>query len=388
MRIVGVEVTTVSVPCLRPVRWRYGTMAGVTSALVSIRTDAGIEGFGEAPGEPSIGIIRETIDLLAPALVGEDPLELRRLMERTRSRGAAHFPFVSNVVLAAFEMALWDICGKALDAPVHQLFGGLTTRSVPFYWHVNSVDGSEEEAVRHAKEGLAQGFTTLYMKGSDDARRDLELMLALRREAGPDIALRLDPNEGWNYRDCLKNEGLLHEVGLEFLEQPFTMRALRQARELRRRLGVPVAANQSAWFLPDVHDVLDAEAADVVVTGLHQAGGLLNLDAANAICGIFGVPLVRHSLCDLGVATAAALQLLGTWNPAEVAHQTHLTLVEHDLLAERLIFAGGCLEVPAGPGIGVELDGAAVERYAKQFRDEGEYASYHHHEQDYSSRPL
>lgn len=378
MRIVGVDVTPVSVPCPRPVWWRYGTMGGVTTALVSLRTDAGIEGLGEAPGEPSIGIVREAFDHFSPALLGEDPLELRRLMERARCRGADHFPFVANVVLAAFEMALWDICGKALDAPVHQLFGGLSARRVPFYWHVNSADGSEEEAVRHAKEGLAQGFTTLYVKGSDDARRDLELMRALRVEAGPEIALRLDPNEGWHYRDCLQQERLLREVGLEFLEQPFPRRASRQSRELRQRLGVPIAANQSAWFLPDVHDVLHAEAADVVVTGLHQAGGLLNLDAANAICGIFDVPLVRHSLCDLGVATAAALQLLGTWQPSQMAHQTHLSLVEHDLLAERLVFTGGCLEVPSGPGIGVELDGAAVERYAKQFQEKGEYASYHH----------
>lgn len=372
------EVTPVSVPCPRPVRWRYGTMTGVTTALVSLRTDAGIEGLGEAPGVPSIGIVLEALEFFTPALVGEDPLRLRRLMERARSRGAAHFPFVSNVALAAFEMALWDICGKALDAPVHQLFGGMTTRSVPFYWHVNSVGGSEEEAVRHAKEGLAKGFSTLYVKGSDDARHDLELMLALRREAGPDVALRLDPNEGWTYLDCLENENLLSEVGLEFLEQPLDMRATRQARELRQRLGVPVAANQSAWFLPDVHDVLDAGAADVIVTGLHQAGGLSNLDAAKSICGIFDVPLVRHSLCDLGVATAAALQLLGTWNPGGMAHQTHLSLVEHDLLEETLAFDGGSLHVPDGPGLGVTLDGAAVERYAKQFSEKGEYASYHH----------
>lgn len=351
-------------------------MTGVTTALVSVKTDSGIEGVGEAPGEPSIGIVLQAIDFFTPTLVGEDPLAVRHLMDRARSRGAAHFPFVSNVVLAALEMALWDICGKALDAPVHQLFGGMSNRSVPFYWHVNSADGSEEEAVRHAKEGLALGFTTLYMKGSEDARRDLELMLALRREVGPEIALRLDPNEGWSYLDCLEHEALLREVGLEFLEQPFGMRALRQARELRRRVGVPVAANQSAWFLADVHEVLDAEAADVIVTGLHQVGGLLDLDAANAICGIFGVPLVRHSLCDMGVATAAALQLLGTWKPSGMAHQTHLSLVEHDLLAERLVFTDGCLEVPSGPGLGVELDAAAVGRYARLFQEKGEYASY------------
>jgi L-Ala-D/L-Glu epimerase len=376
MRIIGITVTPVSVPYLHPVRWRYGTMTGVTTALVSVQTDVGIEGLGEAPGVPSMGIVLQALDFFTPSLVGEDPLQLRRLVDQARSRGAAHFPFVANVALAALEMALWDICGKALDAPLHQLLGGMSNRWIPFYWHVNSSDGSEVEALEHAREGLDRGFTTLYVKGSEDIRRDLETMLALRSAVGPDIALRLDPNEGWDYRDCLTFESLLREANLQFLEQPFDMRALTEASELRRRAGVPVAANQSAWLLRDVHEVLDAHAADVIVTGLHQAGGLLNLDAANALCQIFGVPLVRHSLCDLGVATSAALQLLATWTPGGLAHQTHLSLVEHDLLAQRLEFSGGCLEVPTGAGLGVELDASAVERYAKQFKDTGEYKCY------------
>lgn len=376
MRITGIEVTPVSVPCLRPVRWRYGTMTGVTSALLFVETDAGIVGLGEAPGVPSIGIVQETIKFFAPSLLGEDPLQPRRLMGRVRSRGAAHFPYVANVALAAFDMALWDIAGKALDAPVHRLLGGTSSRRIPFYWHVNAPGGSSDEVIDHAKEGLERGFTTLYMKGSDDVRRDLELMLLLRREGGHEIALRLDPNEGWNYLDCIKHEDLLREVRLEFLEQPFDMRAHREARALRRRVGVAIAANQSAWLLPDVHDVLEAGAADVIVTGLHQAGGLSDVDAAHAVCRLFGVPLVRHSLCDLGVATAAALQLIATWPPGALAHQTHLTLVEHDLLAQHLEFSGGCLPVPTGPGLGVELDSTAVDRYARQFQDKGEYSSY------------
>lgn len=376
MRITGVTVTPVSVPFVRPVRWRFGTMDGMTSALISVTTDAGIDGVGEVPGVPDLGIVLAAVEFFASALVGEDPLRLRRAMQRARSRGAEHFPFVANVALAAFEMAMWDICGKALDAPVHQLLGGRSNEAVPFYWHVNSPDGSNAEAVEHARAGLEAGFTTLYVKGTDDVRQDLELMQALRSAAGPDIALRLDPNEGWNYLDAVKYESLLREVDLQFLEQPFDMRATRAARELRERVGVPVAANQSAWLLADVHAVLDAAAADVIVTGLFQAGGLLELEAAAALCRVFGVPLVRHSLCDLGVATAAALHLLGTWPTRQLAHQTHLTLFEHDLLASPLTFDAGCLTVPEGPGLGAELDPAAVARYARRFAESGAYESY------------
>jgi|GEM_PF-6827913 len=156
-------------------------------------------------------------------------------MARAESRGAAHFPFVANVALAPREMALWDISGKALGAPVHQLLGGSRVETVPFYWHVNGTDDTAASAIDHAREGLDRGFSTLYVKGSADPRHDLELMLELRKAVGHDVALRLDPNEGWHYRDCAKLEGLLREVDLEFLEQPFGMRATREAQLLRRR---------------------------------------------------------------------------------------------------------------------------------------------------------
>ncbi|MGH9029562.1 MAG: mandelate racemase/muconate lactonizing enzyme family protein [Acidimicrobiales bacterium] len=376
MQITRVDVTPLSVPFSKPVRWRYGTMAGVTTALVRVRTDSGVEGIGEAPGVPGIRLVLDCLEFFEPALVGADPMEVRGFVERAEALGAMHFPYVANVGLAAIEMALWDICGKALGAPVHQLFGGKCTTAIEFYWHVNSPEGTPEEAVVHAGEGLDRGYTTLYVKGSDNVRADLELMQALRRLAGPEIALRLDPNEGWRPLDCLGNRDLLAEVGLELLEQPFALRALDDLRQLREVLGIPVAANQSAWLLADVHDVLEARAADAVVTGLHQAGGLLNLDAAHVLCRTSRVPLIRHSLCDLGIATAAALQLLATWPEAGLAHQTHLQLVEHDLLSPRFEFEGGRLSVPRGPGLGVELDEDAVRHFAANFERNGEYRSY------------
>lgn len=376
MKVTRVDVTPLSVPFVTPVRWRFGTMGGITSALVRVRTDSGIEGIGEAPGVPGIRIVLDCLDFFEPAVVGADPMDVRQFVERAEGLGAMHFPYVANVGLAAIEMALWDICGKALGVPVCQLFGGKCSTSAPFYWHVNAPSGSTADAVTHAEEGLGRGYSTLYVKGSDDARADLEVMQALRRLAGPGVALRLDPNEGWRPLDCLHNRDLLREVRLELLEQPFDSRALDDLRELREGLGVPVAANQSAWLLADVRAVLEARAADAVVTGLHQAGGLLNLNAAEAFCRTARVPLIRHSLCDLGVATAAALQLLATWPDGGFAHQTHLQLVEHDLLASRLEFVQGRLPVPTGPGLGVELDEDAVGHFAARFERDGEYRSY------------
>ena len=375
MHITAVDVEPVSVPFVEPVRWRYGAMAGITSLVLRVGTDAGIEGLGEVPGVPSVDVARAAVGFFTPLFVGADPLRVRHLMARAAAGGAGHFPYVANAALGGLEMALWDICGKVLGCPVHQLFGGLSTPQILFYWHVNSSDGTEEGAIAHAREGIRRGYTTMYLKGGD-IEQDLRMLEALRADLGSDVLLRLDPNEGWSYIDAMHHSARLARLTLEFLEQPFELGADRAARELRKRANVRIGANQSAWLVRDVVSVVARDASDVVVTGIHQAGGMLAFAEAETVCRLAGVPLVRHSLCDLGIGTAAALQVMATWAPGRFAHQTHLQLLEHDLLVDPWVFSGAGLDVPVLPGLGVELDEGALGLYGERYDRVGEYKSY------------
>lgn len=376
MKLSALHLRTVSVPFVEPVPWRYGRLEGITSHLVELETDDGLRGLGEAPGVPSPALVREALTALARPLMGEDPTRVGRLLRLAAAHGAAQYPYVANVAVAAIEMALWDICGKRLGCPVHQLLGGLDAESVPFYWHVNAPDGSPETLSARAVEGLERGFGTLYLKAGAGLERDLAVARAVRRTVGPAVRLRIDPNEAWTRLDVRRAIPELEALELEFLEQPFAMHDHAAAAELRRSSRIPVAANQSAWLPHQVGEVLAAGAADVVVTGLHQIGGMAALRDAAARCRLDGVPLVRHSLCDLGVATAAALHVLGTQPPEQLAHQTHLTLLEHDLVTPSWRFAGGRLAVPRGAGLGVELDEAAVARCEQLHREHGEFVSF------------
>jgi len=376
VQITKIDITPVSVPYFEPVVWRFGQMRGITSAVIRVSTDFGVEGLGEAPGVPCIGIVLEALEFFRPAFVNQDPANIKQLMHKVSEAGAAHFPYVANVVLSGIEMALWDICGKTLGCPVYQLFGGLGSRALPFYWHVNVPDERTETAVQRALEGLRLGFRTMYLKGGSDIERDLNLIEAIRSGVTDDVALRLDPNEGWAYLDAVKRERRLQDVALEFLEEPFEMHDLDRMREFRERSGIPIAANQSAWLLRDVRAILASRSADVIVTGVCQAGGMLNLNTAADMCELSGVPLVRHSLCDLGIGTAAALAVLASRPSTQLAHQTHLQLVEHDLLESPWQFVDGTLEVRNGSGLGVELDVQALQRYARNYQEMGEYGGY------------
>lgn len=377
MRITDVEVTPISVPFVEPVRWRYGAASGVTSAIVRIVTDQGIEGFGEAPGEPTIGVILQALDALRGALVGRDPRRIRDIVDAFALSGADHFPYVYNTAVAAVEMALVDICGKALGCPAYDLLGGRTNDDVEFYWHVNPVGADETtSAANAARAGLDRGFRTMYLKGSSDVERDISLSEEIRRQVGDGVALRIDPNEAWRPLDARRFRARLMALQLEFLEQPFPKDDHESARRLSAETGIAVAANQSAWRLQDLATVLKVGAADVVVTGIHQCGGMLRLVAAAELCALAGVPLVRHSICDLGIGTAAAMQVLATVPDSGLAHQTHLTLFAGDLIEEPWRFDGGRLTVPTAPGLGVTVRQEAVQRYARLYQEVGEFRGY------------
>lgn len=381
MRITAVHPVAISVPFREPVAWRYGEMAGFSSVVVRVSTDEGVEGIGEVPGVPSVALALAALDFFTPLIVGEDPLRVSAVMVRAASAGSDHFPYVANVALGGLEMALWDICGKLLGCPVHQFFGGPTTRRIPFYWHVlgrgGEVPGTGElgHAVAHARAGLEQGFKSFYLKGGELVD-DLALLESVRDALGPDVALRIDPNEGWPVMETLAQAERLRALDLDFLEQPFDRHDHRAARELRERTGIRVGANQSAWLLRDVAAVIEERAADVVVTGVHQAGGLSAFSSAETLCRLARVPIVRHSLCELGIGTAAALSVLATWPAQELAHQTHLTLFEHDIVGHGFTFREGRLDIPEGPGLGVTIDEDALGRDAERYAEMGEYTSY------------
>ncbi|MGI8761564.1 MAG: mandelate racemase/muconate lactonizing enzyme family protein [Jatrophihabitantaceae bacterium] len=376
MRITNVEITPISVPFVEPVRWRYGVASGVSSAIVRITTDEGVEGFGEAPGEPTIDVVIHALAALRHGLLGKDPRRVREIIGAFAMSGADHFPYVYNTAVAALEMALLDICGKALGCPIYDLLGGRTNESLEFYWHVNPVRDERSAVAEAAQVGLDRGFHTMYLKGSADVERDVTLTEAIRAQVGVDVALRIDPNEAWHPLGARRFAERIAALPLEFLEQPFPKDAHAAARRFSSETGIAVAANQSAWRLQDLALVLRWGAADVVVTGIHQCGGMLRLVAAAEQCALAGVRLVRHSVCDLGIGTAAAVQVLATMPDGGLAHQTHLTLFVDDLLEDPWRFEAGKLAVPTAPGLGITVREEALQRFARHYQELGEYRGY------------
>jgi L-alanine-DL-glutamate epimerase-like enolase superfamily enzyme len=376
MKVTDVDIHIVSVPFTRPETWRFGRMWGLTNAIVEVHTDEGITGIGEVPGSPLIGLVRDALQATVPWIVGEDPMRVNEFLTRASDRGFHHYPYLGNGAVAAIEMALWDIAGKALGCPVHQFFGGLQTEHVPFYWFIPVEDRSVATVRAQAAEGLARGFKTMYIKIGFDLANDLALARAIKEEVGDAAAVRVDANEAWSTFEAIDALQRFEDVGVEFVEQPVDMHDLRGMADLRAKSRVRIGANQSAWLPWQVPEVLSQRAGDVVVTDPHQLGGLVPFHTAATMCQVANVPIVKHAFADLGVTTIATTHVLGTLPSPQLGHQQFATFLVHDLLSVPLDFVEGALAVPTGPGLGIELDRDALAFYGGIFEEYGEFEGY------------
>jgi L-alanine-DL-glutamate epimerase-like enolase superfamily enzyme len=376
MRVTSVDIRIVSVPFTHPETWRFGRLWGLTNAIVEVHTDAGITGIGEVPGSPLIGMVRDALEATSAWIIGEDPMKVRQFLRRASERGWHHYPYIGNAAAAGIEMALWDICGKALGCPVHQFFGGLDTQNVPFYWYIWVTDRQPDTARQQAAEGVARGFKTMYIKIGFDLKNDLALARAIRAEVGDDIALRVDANEAWTAFEAIDALQRFEDVGLEFLEQPIDMHDIAGLVDLRTKSRTRIGANQSVWQPWQVPEVLARRAGDVIVTDQHQLGGLVPFRDAAAMCEVANVPIIKHAFGDLAITTIAAAHVLGTLASPQLGHQQYLTILEHDLLAAPVEFVDGAIPVPTGPGLGIELDQEAVRFYEDVYREHGEFEGY------------
>lgn len=376
MKITMIELTPVSVPFREAETWVWGQRFGISNVIVQLHTDQGLTGVGEAVGFPSTQLILTALTELVPLVEGQNPYRVEYLTRLLyMRRGWHHYRHTGNGAIAGVEMALWDLIGKAAGQPIANLFGGLLADKVPFYYHIpwKALDAMASDA----RDAVARGITTLYLKIGFGESIDVPMVAAVREAAGPGVKLRVDANEAWTPAEAIHMIRKLEPFVLEFVEQPVSMYDVDAMARVRSGVSVPIAANQSSWLESDVLDIIRREAADVILTDQHQVGGLLAFKKVCALCEFAGLPVLKHSFGDLGVSTAAGLQILGTCpNTTIMASQTHLHFLKSDVVTTPHVFVNGALPVPSGPGLGVTLDGNRMAEAHERYLRDGEYSPY------------
>lgn len=370
MQITEIKATPVFVPLKTPTRSHMGRRLGTKRTIVQIYTNNGVKGIGETlGGDPTTYLIK----LMSNEIIGEDPFRIENILRRL-STLPFFYGYNGFMAIGGIEMACWDIMGKATNQPVAQLLGGIERREIPvsaFVYNRESTDkkdiGKEkgaESIVEFSQQLIDKyGFKVIKYKseGINDAG-DLEVMRSLREHFGEEMKLRIDPNAAWAYEQALSICKKLEPYNLEYIEDPVP--GIEAMSRLRREVNVPFATNMCVVNFEQLPIGIRTKAIDVILGDPHHWGGLWNFKKLAAVCETFKIGMSMHSGGDLGISTAAILQLAAS--TPEVYHAMDSVYYHYvgDIITEPFKFIDGCLHLPEGPGLGITIDQEAFDHYA------------------------
>jgi L-alanine-DL-glutamate epimerase-like enolase superfamily enzyme len=271
-------------------------------------------------------------------------------------------------------MALHDLAGRVAGVPVADLIGGRNRERIQVA--IEIAGGSPDGMAQRCVELAALGVRAFKPKIGGDPRRDAERLVAIREACGPDVVLRADANQGYSPKQAIELCRLAEREGvdLELLEQPVPAWDHEGMAHVRRSVETLIEADESCYSLHDALALVRAQACDVLNVKLGKAGGLLAAKKIAAVAEAAGVGCVLGTAFGVGPELAAKLHLAASIPIAvDAVEFTELSLHGNVLAPPYdtvfgLPLEDGCLPVPTGPGLGVELDPEAVERYAHRWR--------------------
>jgi L-alanine-DL-glutamate epimerase-like enolase superfamily enzyme len=366
LKIIDVKTTPLFVPYTRPYYWAQGVVNGASVILVEVHTDEGVVGYGESIGSPSPASVAAYIQEAAKTCIGQDPFANARLMADAYQRlfqglGTCSSPRFSGQVLAGLEMALWDVMGKATGQPAHALLGGAVRDEIRYFGFAQGE--SAQQVADDAMSLVNKGFDVIYFKVGRGDALDLETAQAVRNAIGPDIRMRVDANEHWTPIHLSRMTRKLLPLDVEVIEQPTHCESTSALAQVRQNSPIPISADQSVFTPFDAFDVCRQQAADMIVVGLHETGGLTRMSKIAHIAEAAGINVCIHGLYETGITTAASNQIAATIPNLDDANQHMTRFLAWDIVASPdLTPKNGSLPVLKTPGLGFEIDWDAVER--------------------------
>ena len=379
--LAAVETVLVQLPTRRIHKWTGLTEPIGRYLLVKAIDTEGRIGWGEAPalkdwggefgryyGESTTVVETVIARYLAPATIGTELGNAAELHERM-DRVIKGFPYAK----AALEFAFYDLSGRAFGLPVHMMLGGRVRSNVPVTHSIGLL--SAEEARAEAVAVAAEGILTIKVKIGVDAQRDLEVVRAVRNGAGPGMKLCVDANEGYKTPgEAIRSIRAMEPLGLVYAEQP--VMGIERLAEVARAVDTPIMADESAWNAHDVIQIIERRAAQIVSIYTTKPGGLYRAMEVGAVCRAAGIVCNVNGSVETGVGNLANIQLAAACPAVTLSNVVPVsTPAEHqqgriggiyytdDLIAKPFHMVDGGIEVPTGPGMGIDVDETKIARY-------------------------
>lgn len=328
------------------------------TAFVKITTADGIIGWGEALAPVAPEVVCTIIEqLLAPALLGRDPLDgnvLWNVMyDLMRERGYyGGFMLDAN---SACDTALWDLRGKLLDQPVYKLLGGAYRERVPCYVSGLPRPRADERA-ELALEFVDMGFDAFKLAAGHGVREDVASVQSLRGALGAEATLLLDAHWVYSLDEAVQLGQALEGLGVGFFEAPINPEDVESHAQLAAAVAVPIAHGETERTRYQFHPWLMRKAADILQPDVGRAGISETIKIAT-MAEAFNVQMAPHLSVGLGVCIAATIHAAAAIpNLYLLEYQPPVFEIANLLLKSPLTCASGYYEIPSSAGLGVELD--------------------------------
>jgi L-alanine-DL-glutamate epimerase-like enolase superfamily enzyme len=364
----------------------FGRIASFDSVLVQVETDDGLVGWGEA--KAGVGSAASGYGLaaiinrdLAPLLVAQDPRDVSRLWDVMYNTPREGFALdrghvlpqlgrrgLSISAIAGVDIALWDLLGKSLGAPVWRLLGGRRAERMPAYASGGWADEARigEQLLGYVEQG---GFRAVKMRVGvmdGEPHRSAARVRAARTALGPDVKLMADAHGTWTVAEAKAFCRMVEDCDLYWLEEPVTADDKTGLAEVRRASTVPIATGESEFTRHDFREIAELRAADVLQPDLAIAGGITEGVRIGAIASAYNLRLAPH-LWSGAPAFAAGVALAASQSAGFILeYSLGANPLLHELVHEKFAVVDGQLEVPDRPGLGIVIDEGFVRRHARQ----------------------
>lgn len=356
----NIETLLVEIPTIRPHKMAVATMQTQTLVLIKIETSDGFIGWGEATtigglgyGEESPESIKTNIDTyFAPLLKSLSNLNIAQIMQILKKNINGN-----RFAKCAIQTALLDIDAQRLNLPLSEIIGGRLRNSVPVLWVLASGDTAKD--ITEAKkmiEAKRHNFFKLKI-GSRTVEADVEHVLAIKKELGSDVSIRVDVNRAWSELQAIKGIQLLQDGGIDLIEQPCAIDNIDAMQRLTQRFDIAIMADESLMGPNTAYRLAKRNAASVFAVKVAQSGGLIEGRDVATVANLAGIDLYGGTMLEGSVGTIASAHLFSTFE--NLAYGTELfgpLLLTEEILKTPLEYRDFELHLPQGNGLGIELD--------------------------------
>lgn len=353
LKITSVDIYKADIEFHEPFRIAIMEITDAQSLFIKINTNENMYGLGEA--NPTSGITGETQSInlagavdLAKLILGKDPLDIENRM-REIDRYLIH----NSTVRSAFDIALYDLLGKVAGLPLYAVLGG----GKRIFWTDNTIGIADPDYMaKKAKDYKNRGFQAIKVKLGTTRDQDVERIRKIRKAVGDDIPIRIDANQGWDYKTAVTTLQALESYGIEYCEQPIACWDYENMRRIRENTSIAIMADESLFDHHDAFKLASMGCCDYFNIKLAKAGGIHTGLRINDIAEGAGIHCMVGCMTETRLGLSAAAHLVSARPNIHYADLDGYLFQKIDPIIGGAQYDVGEITVPDTPGHGADVD--------------------------------